>query len=226
MGRTTRAAALAELRTLLETFEPGARLPPERALAASLGCSRETLRAALDALEAEGRLWRHVGQGTFEGPRPRGRPIRDRLLIEATSPAELMEARLLMEPPVAAAAARRAGPQDVAHLRERAAAGRRARDRAEGEQADDAFHRAVAEVAGNPVLGAVLRFLSEARRRAPWQREWERTYRRLGVEAFRGPHGRQHEAVVEAIADADAERAERAMRDHLATIRAEMARGE
>ena len=66
MGRTTRAAALAELRTLLEASEPGARLPPERGLAASLGCSREMLRAALDALEAEGRLWRHVGQGTDE----------------------------------------------------------------------------------------------------------------------------------------------------------------
>ena len=83
----------------------------------------------------------------------------------------------------------------------------------------------MAEVAGNPVLAALLRFLSEARRRAPWQREWERTYRRLGVEAFRGPHSRQHEAVVEAIAQADPERAEQTMRDHLTAIRAEMARG-
>ena len=226
MTRTTRAAALDRLRALLDgdAIASGARLPPERELAGSLGCSRQTLRAGLDALEAEGRLWRHVGQGTFAGPRPRGRPIRDTLLVEATSAAKLMEARLLIEPPIAGAAARRARPKDVAHLRGRAAAGRRARDRPECEQADDAFHRAVAEVAGNPVLGGFLGFLSGARRRAAWQREWERTYRRLGAGEFQGEHSRQHEAIVDAIAAADPDGAHGAMRDHLAAVRAEMAR--
>ena len=158
------------------------------------------------------------------GPRPRGRPIRDTLLVEATSAAQLMEARLLIEPPIAAAAARRAEARDVAYLRERVATGRRARDRPDCERADDAFHRAVAEVAGNPVLGGFLGFLSGARRRAAWQREWERTYRRLGAGEFQGEHSRQHEAVVEAIAAADPDGAHRAMRDHLAAVQAEMMR--
>ncbi len=59
---------------------PGDRLPPERVLKDLIGCSRETLRAALAALEAGGEIWRHVGQGTFRGRAPLGRPVKDTLL--------------------------------------------------------------------------------------------------------------------------------------------------
>jgi DNA-binding GntR family transcriptional regulator len=43
----------------------GERLPPERALAATLGVSRMTVRQALDALARRGLLERGVGRGTF-----------------------------------------------------------------------------------------------------------------------------------------------------------------
>ena len=53
-------------------FSGGGRLPPERHLSDQLGLSRATLRKALDALERDGVIWRHVGKGTFvsDGPRP------------------------------------------------------------------------------------------------------------------------------------------------------------
>ena len=197
MERMSRDDGLGRLRAHLEREapEPGARLPTERALAAAIGCSRETPRAGLERLEAEGLVWRHVGQGTFAGPRPRGRPIRDTALLGASSAAERMEARLVIEPPVAGEAARRATPEDAAHLRARAEAGRAARDRPACEVADDAFHTAIAEVAGNRILIGVLRYLAGARRRAPWQREWERDLppRRRGRvpgHARRAAHGR------------------------------------
>jgi GntR family transcriptional regulator len=44
---------------------PGERLPPERALAQTLGVSRMTVRQALDALARRGLLERGVGRGTF-----------------------------------------------------------------------------------------------------------------------------------------------------------------
>lgn len=226
MPRSTRIEVMARLRDHLAAIEAraGTRLPPERDLAIQLGCSRQTLRSCLDDLEVEGSIWRHVGQGTFLGRRPVARPIRDTVLIEAASPDDLMAARLLLEPRVAAAAAERASRSDVAFLRDRVCAGQTARDRAACETADDAFHAAIARVAGNPVLIGFLTFLSGARRRSAWQREWDRTYRRLGEDEFRVEHSRQHQEIVDAIESGDAPAAAAAMERHLLTIRRALAR--
>lgn len=220
----TPGEALGRLRSRLDRLapEPGDRLPPERVLARALGCSRQTLRAALDRLAAEGAVWRHVGQGTFRGPRPAGQRVRDKVLVEISAPSELLEARMILEPPVAAAASRVATAEDVAYLRKRVEAGRRAQDPAACELADSAFHRAVAEIAANPVLLGVLAYLSDVRRRSAWQQEWGRTYRRTGVDAFRGKHSDQHDRIAQAIAERAPDRAEAEMRAHLDTVRAAM----
>lgn len=213
-----------KLRLLVERIAPiaGDRLPSERALASQLGCSRETLRKSLESLENDGELWRHVGQGTFRGRRPNHLPIRDSLVIEGARPPDVMRARLLLEPQVAAEAARRASEVDVAMLRAKVEAGRRGKDRQECEVADAAFHNAIAEVAANPLLIQMLAFLSGTRRRIAWQREWDRTYRRIGVDEFRTVHSGQHERVVAAISKADPDGAAAAMKVHLDTIETAM----
>lgn len=220
MPRQNSAAILARLRAMLEAegMTPGTRLPDERGLSAALGCSRQTLRQALFALESEGSIWRHVGQGTFVGARPDGSPIREAVLLQATSPRQLMQARLLIEPPIAAEAARVAMRADLSRLRKLVDAGRRARSRAECERHDAAFHRAVAEIARNPILLGFLDYLADARRRVAWQRQWDRTYRRVGASEFTGPHCDQHAAVIEAMADGNDIRSEQAMRRHLEVI--------
>lgn len=222
--RTDKKMAQARLWQVLEERAPasGDRLPPERVLKDLVGCSRETLRGALAALEAQGEIWRHVGQGTFRGRAPLGQPVKDTLLLEATTPAELMDARRLLEPQVAAAAAARRMPGDIILLRKRVSEGRSARDRAACERADDAFHQSIAQVARNPLLIALLRHFSGARCRAVWQREWDRTYRRVGVEEFTRVHGDQHEQVVDAIAASDGPAAHRAMARHLEVVSIDM----
>ena len=222
--RTDKDAAQARLWQILEDRAPasGDRLPPERVLKDLVGCSRETLRGALAALEARGEVWRHVGQGTFRGRAPLGRPVKDTLLLEATTPGDLMDARRLLEPQVATAAAMRRAPEDIALLRLRVTNGRAARDRAECERADDAFHQSIAQVARNPLLIALLRHFSSARCRAVWQREWDRTYRRAGVEEFTRVHGDHHEQVVDAIAAGDGPAAHRAMARHLEAVSIDM----
>lgn len=212
------ATLLPALRLAMDRHAPvaGGRLPPERLLAAELGCSRQTLRAGLAVLEHEGEIWRHVGQGTFRGLRPLGLPPRSGP-VEAR-PGQLLRARLLVEPPIAAEAARVADPAQARHLHRLVAEGRAATTRAACEQADARFHRAIAEAAGNPVLLAVLDQLSGARRRAVWQQEWDRTYRRIGLGGFTGPHSDQHHTIAAAIAAGDPSGAETAMRAHLETI--------
>lgn len=217
---TRKAEALMRLRDYINAVAPfvGDKLPAERQLATDIRCSRETLRAGLAVLQAEGELWRHVGQGTFRGSRPIGKPVRDIILLEATTPMDLMEARVLLEPPVSATAALRRADDDIVLLNQRVDACQKAQDRSACERADDAFHQTIAHVARNPVLIALLRYFSGARYRPVWQREWDRTYRRLGVTEFTRTHSEQHRIIVSAIADRDANAARIAMATHLETV--------
>lgn len=213
-------SALAELRKLLDNdgAAVGERLPSERDLANRLSCSRETLRQALSVLERENKIWRHVGQGTFRGPRPAAAPLRENMIVHATSVEEFVTARYLIEPVVAAEAARRASASDVERLNSCVAAGRVGRDRFECQKADDVFHRTIAEVAKNPILLSTLTFLSDARQRSAWQTQWDRTYRHLGIDEFTQQHSDQHQCIVDAIEINDPFAAEAAMRTHLDTI--------
>lgn len=222
MARRSAAEIHPEMLTILMDLTPGERLPSERELAARFDCSRQTLRACLAGLEKDGEVWRHVGQGTFRGARPRHMPVRETLLIEGATPPDVMQARMLLEPMVAAEAARLADASDVALLREKVGAGRSARDRTACEQADDAFHRALAQISGNPILSGFLNYLSGVRRRVAWQREWERTYRRIGTQTFQTLHSDQHWRIVDAIESHDPVAARAFMTEHLETIMTDM----
>ncbi|WP_371832297.1 FadR/GntR family transcriptional regulator [Paracoccus benzoatiresistens] len=188
------------LQDLVGGLSPGDRLPAERALARSLGCSRQTLRAGLAALQREGLIWRHVGQGTFVGPAPRGLALRGAMLPADASPADLIRARLLLEPPIAAEATRRADASDIAELQRLVQAGRRAQRIADCERSDSDFHHAIARMTRNPAVVGVMAWLTDARRHAPWQRGWNRSYRRLAAATFQTSHSDQHRQIVDAIA--------------------------
>jgi GntR family transcriptional regulator, uxu operon transcriptional repressor len=70
-AHTQRGLRMAE-RILAESLRaglgPGGRLPTERRLALDLGMSRSSVRHALAILEAQGRISREVGRGTFLRP--------------------------------------------------------------------------------------------------------------------------------------------------------------
>jgi GntR family transcriptional regulator len=53
------------LEELVSTGSSGERLPPERLLAEELGVARMTIRRAMDAMVAEGRIERRQGSGTY-----------------------------------------------------------------------------------------------------------------------------------------------------------------
>ena len=60
-----RDEAVSALKSFIDAgdYSPGDRLPAERSLMGELGMTRTILRKALDALEREGVIWRHVGKG-------------------------------------------------------------------------------------------------------------------------------------------------------------------
>ncbi|MDO9430388.1 MAG: FCD domain-containing protein [Phenylobacterium sp.] len=221
--RTSFEAVAKRLRRQVEAMGPQARLKPERTLAALLGCSRDTLRRALQALENDGLIWRHVGQGTFTGPRPAAEPIRPSVLFELATPTDLMNARLVIEPAMAAEAAERATTSDIATLRSLATETRDARDWRTYEAADNAFHRAIAAATSNHLLMAILGMLSMVRDRAPWQRQHGRAFGHGPQWEYSLRQGDLHLSLVDAVAAGDPARARAVMHQHLSEIAGLMA---
>lgn len=204
---------------MLANLDPGTRLPPERSLCAELGISRGTLRKVLERLEARGRLWRHVGRGTFVGTRPASRDARFSVVSEATSPHELMEMRLILEPQIARFAAMRATEQEIGHMRYCVRKTGTVTESQAYELWDATLHRAVAQAAHNTLLLAVFDAVNEVRSMTEWGRLRDIVVSSRVVQLT---WWRQHEEFVEAIADRDAERAQLAARDHVEMVLGQM----
>ncbi len=97
------------LRRLERDYQPGERFPTEHALCAEFGVSRETVREALAALEADGLISRHAGRGTFVTARPQAQrerrltgPVEDFTNLKLDTEARVLEAaRIEAAPDVA-----------------------------------------------------------------------------------------------------------------------------
>jgi DNA-binding GntR family transcriptional regulator len=182
------------------TLAPGSRLNIE-ALAKMLGVSPTPVREALARLEAEGLVVKDPRRAYLVAP-----------LITLDSLHALIDFRLLVEPAAAAAAARLATPEQAAHLQDLARSGGTddSNDPAvnrRGMQYDATFHDTVAALSGNPWLREALARL----------RSHLHMYR-LYYHARQGAAtNAEHVVIADAIAAADPDAAEAAMRDHLST---------
>ncbi|GAA4715182.1 FCD domain-containing protein [Pseudonocardia yuanmonensis] len=189
-------------------FGPGSKLPTERALVEQLAAPRSAIRRALETLERDGVVIRHVGRGTF--------------LTEAavqqvdgapadTSPAEIMQVRLLLEPGVAALAARVATQADLDRIGECLAGGGASEDFEGFESWDARLHRAIAKAAHNGLLMNMFDVLNTARALPVWGT----LKRRTSSPERRRCYHEEHTAIVEALCDRDPEAAAAGMRRHL-----------
>lgn len=190
------------------------RLPPERTLAASLGVGRSELRKALAVLERQGALWRHVGKGTFLGPRPVAAIGDLAALARSSSPPAMMTARMALEPAIARLAALHADAGQLLDITGRAAVPATRLTWRQFESADAQFHRAIADATHNPVLLHLFDTLSAIRRAVTWARP------RASADGPPPDHHSfaEHAAIARAIAERDAAGAEAAMQRHLAAV--------
>jgi GntR family transcriptional repressor for pyruvate dehydrogenase complex len=154
----------AELRRRIQQGEirAGDRLAGHRELAAEFEVSVGSVREAISMLISEGLIETRAGLGTFAANgAPAPGAVRHGPALSRKEAEELVEAREVIEVELAALAARRALPDQVARLEqaagtlEAAAASPRAY-----ADADVAFHLALAEAAGNRYL---LRALGDVR---------------------------------------------------------------
>jgi GntR family uxuAB operon transcriptional repressor len=214
--------AVARLRRLLDesvaagTLGTGAKIPTERELCDTLQASRTAVRAALAELEREGRITRHVGRGTFlaELEADPGLPAVARGAVQ-TSPAEIMATRLLLEPEIAALAARHATQADIDHIRHCLRRGDATTSYDEFESWDAALHRAIAAAAHNGLLLRLFDTMNAARDLPVWgsiKRRSATPERRRGYESGHGE-------IVAALVERDPDTAREHMRRHLLDVR-------
>jgi len=146
-------------------FEPGEKLPGEVKLSESFSVSRNSIRESLKALELTGVLNSWPGKGTFVS-KSALLNIRNMELIELIKEKstfkELMDVRLLIEPELAAMAAKNATKEDIERLYEVVKEGKDALKAKEyiitiGMK----FHSLIYEISGNKILANFINSITD-----------------------------------------------------------------
>jgi len=192
------------------------RLPAERHLAEHFGASRGTVRRALSLLEDMSLVSRRAGSGTFVRHREFGDGEE---IAEITSPLQLIEVRMAVEPRIAQLAVLNASAREVDNLalalREVESCGR---DPERFSRADEAFHLALAECARNPLMYWIYRQINGVRRHTQWNVRKDRILTPERIEHYNA----QHRSLYTAIEGRDADRAVRTLGAHLEKARSDL----
>jgi GntR family transcriptional repressor for pyruvate dehydrogenase complex len=194
---------------------PGQRLPPEADLAERLGVGRNSLREAVRALIAMQILVIKRGDGTYVSS------LEPHLLLQSLSFAadvsqgrtalQLLQVRRMMEPQVTGLAAGLITDDDLHALRAILDRGAAATTPEDFVAHDAEFHRAIADVIGNPVVSTLLAAVSTRIQRVRVLRGAK------AADALVTAH-REHEAILHALATRDSQLAASAAAVHIAAV--------
>jgi GntR family transcriptional repressor for pyruvate dehydrogenase complex len=195
-------------------LKSGDQLPPERELAEKFRVSRTSVREALRALGSRGLVEIRAGEGAFVrdvSVETLIEPLALVILPHREAVGELFEARRLIEPSIAALAARRATRDEIAEMErilaeqaQEVTAGRT------GMGQDSAFHDAIAQSAHNRaitrIIHALMDLLAQSREES------------LHTPGRPTRSHEDHRRIVDAIRQRDEGAAHRAMLDHLIAV--------
>jgi DNA-binding FadR family transcriptional regulator len=214
-----RDAILAKLES--GEWRPGHRLETERRLGETFGIGRAVVRRVLAQFKAEGLITQRVGSGTFVSERfdreslHAGSSRVSALGPGAVSPAQLMEARLAIEPSILEMVIRNASQVDFAKMAECCDKAEAAASLEEFEVWDAQLHETIALAAHNSLVAHVFLLIKQARAQDDWgalKRQSLSPERRLSYQ-------REHRQLVSALTDRDLARAAAHARDHLLHVR-------
>lgn len=191
------------------SYRPGDKLPTEMELAADLDVGRNTLREALRLLISRNIVTVRQGAGTFVSEKtgvaddPLGfgmREDKDRLTRE------LLQIRVILEPPIAGLAAQNAEPEEIDRLREiLTELEQLIREKKDYARLDSEFHAQIAACTHNEVMSDLVPVITEGVRvfaRNVRETEYEQTLI-------------SHRAIFQAILERRPEEARQAMEYHL-----------
>ena len=199
---------------IVHKLKPGDMLPPERELMGRFGVSRSSIRDAIRSLEAVGLLEPRQGVGTIVRHLSADAvvsPVASVLLQKRKAIHELLDVRMIIEPPLAWRAALHAS---AGQIREMEAILKRQEEKLQrGELAieeDSNFHYTIALAADNGVMLKLVHVLMDLLREAR-----ERSMQ-AGGRQRKSLSG--HRRILAALKQHDPAAAEAAMRQHLLEI--------
>jgi GntR family transcriptional repressor for pyruvate dehydrogenase complex len=194
----------------------GDQLPNERELAQKFGVSRTAVREAVKTLREKGLVSSHQGRGTFitdNTARSMRHSLGFAMKIGAKNGSEdLTQVREILEPEIAALAAKRANADDIAAMRQAIERMDTALDDADAFiESDLAFHLALGKATHNALVPTLLDPIVDLLRE-----NRKRIFKTMGA-----PKRGQlyHKRVLDAIAKRNSDAARQAMQSHLKQVR-------
>ena len=190
-----------------------ARLPSERALSEEFGVARGTLREALRQLEETGFVERRAGSGSYV---VYSESNYSHVIAETTSPLELVDTRFALEPQIVRLAVLHGTERALGKVAETLDTMESCNGSATAfSPADELFHVALAECTRNSLLIWITKRVNEVRSHTQWAHMRHVTLTPEMIERY----NRQHRDIYEAIRARDADRAAKAMKQHLGAAR-------
>jgi DNA-binding FadR family transcriptional regulator len=198
-------------------MQPGFRLPAERQLSEDFGASRNTVRRVLAKLKDRGLIVQAAGSGTFvsQTATPADHAAGTSSQI---SPAELMQARLLIEPSMALLISTNATPSDFDSMERLIKHSEAAETVEEFERLNDELHHAFALATHNRVFIEVISFINNVK----VQGQWGSLRRNSLTPENRAQYEREHRELFEALRDRNAKRATELLKAHMDHIQKSM----
>ena len=201
-------------------WRAGHRIPTERDFSTNSGLSRSTVRRVLAGLKQRGLITQTVGSGTYVSD--------DALQLlgnlahtevpHSISPAELMGARLVLEPAIIEMVIANANSGDFDRMDECCSKAEAATTLEDFERWDSMLHEVIAAAAHNSFIANVFRLMNQTRSEA----EWGMLKRRSATPERRLHYQEEHRALVSALKQRDVVLAKALSAAHLLHVRQNM----
>lgn len=214
-----RVALLDQLHT--GQWQAGKRLPTEREFSDQYQISRSTVRKVLADMKAQGLIAQTVGSGTYVTDQAvaaapqKDKPAAAPEVAWHTSPAELMEARMALEPSIIEMVIGNATPADFEQMENCCLRAEAASSVEEFEVWDGMFHEVIARAAHNSFVARLFKLMNLARAEGEWGMLKKRSLtpeRRLAYQS-------EHRQLFQAIKARDPVQAKALAIEHLAHVR-------
>jgi DNA-binding FadR family transcriptional regulator len=198
-------------------WRAGDRLPTERELSEQFSVSRTAVRKVLQEMKELDVISQTVGSGTYVTDRAAAalKGIAGDDPVRQTSPAQLMEARLALEPAIIEMVIGQATTADFEQMDACCAKAEAARTLEEFEHWDGMLHEVIANAARNTFISSVFKLMNQVRE----QGEWGVLKRRSVTPERRLQYQREHRALVQALQQRDLAQAKALATEHLLHVR-------